>query len=361
MQQYLNLLQAILENGVQTGDRTGTGTMTLPGYHYQVKLSQDEDGVIHGFPLLTTKKISLKSVFEELIWKLRGDTNIRFLVQNGNHIWTEWPFKRWLQETGQKEILDRMWKDEGKSDYSDEWKAKKAEFEAKILADEEIKKFVMCWGGKDQYRTTSFSKEWGELGRTYGHQFRRFGEVGFNDFDGETREELFRAFDDISGPWIKGKDQLIDAIHLIKHNPENRRIIISLWNPQDVDKTLLPPCPCFYQFFANQEGYLHLNMYQRSCDSFLGVPYNTAQDSLFLCLMAQVTGRKPGIFNHFFGDVHIYLNHIDQVKQQLQRIPGELPSIRLNPEIKNILDFKRSDIELLNYDPQEHIRGAVSI
>lgn len=343
MKQYLNLLQSILENGVQTSDRTGTGTMTLPGYHYQVKLEQDEDGVIHGFPLLTTKKMSLKSVFEELIWKLRGDTNIRFLVKNKNHIWTEWPYKRWLQETGQQAIIDRMWKDEEKSDYSDEWKAKKAEFEAKIISND------------------SFAKKWGALGRTYGHQFRRFGELRFNDFDGETREDLFLAFDDISGPWIKGKDQLMDAIHLINNNPENRRIIISLWNPQDVDKTLLPPCPCFYQFFANQEGYLHLNMYQRSCDSFLGVPYNTAQDSLFLCLMAQVTGRKPGIFNHFFGDVHIYLNHIDQVKQQLQRIPGELPSIRLNPEIKNILDFKRSDIELLNYDPQEHIRGAVSI
>ena len=334
MQQYLNLLRAILENGCKTSDRTGTGTMTLPGYHYQVKLSQD--GVIHGFPLLTTKKISLKSVFEELIWKLRGDTNIRFLVEHNNHIWTEWPFKRRLQETGQKEILDRMWKDEKKSDYSDEWKVKKAEFETKIISND------------------SFAKKWGELGRTYGHQFRRFGEVGFNDFDGETRE-------DISGPWIKGKDQLIDAIHLIKHNPENRRIIISLWNPMDVEKTLLPPCPCFYQFFANQEGYLHLNMYQRSCDSFLGVPYNTAQDSLFLCLMAQVTGRKPGIFNHFFGDAHIYLNHLDQVREQLQRITGELPSIRLNPEVKDILDFEWKDIELLNYAPQSHIKGAISI
>lgn len=343
MQQYLKFLQSILENGVQTSDRTGTGTMTLPGYHYQVKLEQDEEGIIHGFPLLTTKKMSLKSVFEELIWKLRGDTNIRFLVQNGNHIWTEWPFKKWLQETGQQEIIDRMWKDEKKSDYSDEWKVKKAEFEAKIISND------------------SFAKKWGALGRTYGHQFRRFEEIRFNDFDGETREDLFLEFDDISGPWIKGKDQLMDAIHLINNNPENRRIIISLWNPMDVEKTLLPPCPCFYQFFANQEGYLHLNMYQRSCDSFLGVPYNTAQDALFLCLMAQVTGRKPGVFNHFFGDAHIYLNHLDQVREQLQRIPGELPSIRLNPEVKDILDFEWKDIELLNYAPQSHIKGAISI
>lgn len=343
MKQYLDFLQAILDNGVQTTDRTGTGTMTLPGYHYQVRLDQDEQGVIHGFPLLTTKKMSLKSVFEELIWKLRGDTNIRFLIEHKNHIWTEWPFKHWLQETDQTIFLDKMWKDEQKSDYSDIWKQKKAEFESRILTD------------------ADFCKEWGELGKTYGHQFRRFGEVVLDDFEDDWRIELFLALDGWPKEWIKGKDQLMQAIDLINHNPDNRRIIISLWNPQDEDKSLLPPCPCFYQFFANQEGYLHLNLYQRSCDSFLGVPYNTAQDALFLCLMAQITGRKPGTFNHFFGDAHIYLNHIDQVRQQLQRTPSELPSIRLNPKIKNILDFSWEDIELLNYAPQGHIKGAVSI
>lgn len=342
MKQYLNLLQAILDDGYKTSDRTGTGTIALPGYSYQVRLEQDEDGVIHGFPLLTTKKMSLKSVFEELIWKLRGDTNIRFLIENGNHIWTEWPFKRWLQENGQQEVVDRMWRDSEKSDYSDEWKQKKSEFESLILADDD------------------FCKKWGNLGRTYGHQFRRFGEVRFGDFDGETREGLFIAFDDVSGEWIGGRDQLSEALRLIKEQPDSRRIIISLWNAQDVEKTLLPPCP-FYQFFANQQGYLHMNMYQRSCDSFLGVPYNTAQDALFFCMMAQVTGRKPGIFNHFFGDAHIYLNHIDQVKEQLSRIPGGLPSIRLNPKVKNILDFSWEDIQLLDYAPQGHIKGAVSI
>ena len=343
MRQYLDFLQAIVDNGVQTSDRTGTGTMTLPGYHYQVRLDQDEEGVIHGFPLLTTKKMSLKSVFEELIWKLRGDTNIRFLIEHKNHIWTEWPFKHWLEKTGQQKLIAHMWKDDQKTDYSDLWKKKKSEFESRILTDDD------------------FCKKWGDLGRTYGHQFRRFGEVQFNDFDGETREDLFFAFDDISGPWIEGKDQLMQAIDLINYNPDNRRIIINLWNPQDEGKSLLPPCPCFYQFFANQEGYLHLNLYQRSCDSFLGIPYNTAQDALFLCLMAQVTGRKPGIFNHFFGDAHIYLNHLDQVHEQLQRTPSNLPSIRLNPQVKNLLDFTWEDIELLNYAPQGHIKGAVSI
>jgi thymidylate synthase len=343
MKQYLNLLQAILDNGVKTGDRTGTGTMTLPGYHYTCQMYQDENGVIHDFPLLTTKRMSLKSVFEELIWKLNGDTNIRFLVEHKNHIWTEWPFKKWLQETGQSDLLNRMWKDAEKSDYTDEWKEKKQFFENMILSDDE------------------FCKKWGELGHTYGYHFRRFGEVTSKDLDASLQEDLFLALDFLPEIVCKGKDQLMEAIHKIMNNPEDRRIIISLWNPQDVTKTLLPPCPCFYQFFANEDGMLHLNMYQRSCDTFLGVPYNTAQDSLFLCLMAHVTGRKPGRFNHFFGDAHIYLNHIDQVKEQISRTPHQLPSIRLNPDVKNILDFKWEDIELIGYEHDAGIKGAVSI
>lgn len=344
MKQYLDLLQAILDNGVKTGDRTGTGTFTLPGYHYMCEMQKDDEGIIHNFPLLTTKKMSLKSVFEELIWKLRGDTNIRFLVEHKNHIWTEWPFKKWLQETGQTELLKHMWKDEQKSDYTDIWKTAKKVFEEKIIKDDK------------------FCKEWGELGRTYGFQFRHFGETTLSDFNPEIQEALIYGIDGpIPHPLIKGADQLMDAIDLIKHNPENRRIIISLWNPMDVSKTLLPPCPCFYQFFANEEGMLHLNLYQRSCDSFLGVPYNTAQDSLFLCLMAHVTGRKPGRFNHFFGDAHVYLNHVDQVKEQISRIPHKLPSIKLNPDVQNILDFIWDDIELIDYEHDSKIQGAVSI
>ena len=307
MKQYLDLLQAILDNGVKTGDRTGTGTFTLPGYHYMCEMSMDEDGIIHNFPLLTTKRMSLKSVFEELIWKLNGDTNIRWLIQHKNHIWTEWPFKKWLQETGREWLLKNMWKDDEKSDYTDEWKEAKKIFEKNILHDEE------------------FSKEWGELGRTYGHQFRRYGETVLSDFEPEVQKMFLSQLDHIPDIFIKGEDQLMNAVDKINHNPENRRIIISLWNPQDVNKTLLPPCPCFYQFFANETGMLHLNLYQRSCDTFLGVPYNTAQDALFLCLMAHVTGRKPGRFNHFFGDAHIYLNLVNQVREQLTRTPHPLP------------------------------------
>lgn len=361
MKQYLELLTAIRERGYQTSDRTGTGTVALPGYSYQVQMHADESGTIHGFPLLTTKKVSLKAVFTELMWKLRGETNIKPLVEQGVHIWTEWPFKRWLQETSQHAVLEQMWKDEQKSDYSDLWRSKKQEFESLILDDAEFVDSVTEFRGERIEHRKRFSEKWGNLGRTYGHHFRNFGEVRFNDFDGEIREGLFVGFDDISGSWIDGVDQLENAISMIKNQPESRRIIISLWNAQDVEKTLLPPCPAFYQFFANQEGYLHMNMYQRSCDSFLGVPYNTAQDALFLCMMAHITGRKPGIFNHFFGDAHIYLNHLDQIDQQLQREPQKLPSIRLNPEIKDILDFTWEDIELLDYHPQGSIKGAVSI
>ena len=331
MKQYLELLQAILDNGVKTGDRTGTGTITLSGWHYLCEMYQNEDGKIDNFPLPTTKFVSLKSVFEELIWKLNGDTNIRFLVEHNNHIWTEWPFKHWLEETGQVEILKNMWKDEQKSDYTDEWKAAKKDFEDKILSDDE------------------FCKEWGELGHTYGFQFRRFGELS---------SHCPGIINDVTHP---GVDQLMVAIDKIKNKPEDRRIIISLWNPKDENQTLLPPCPCFYQFFANEPGMLHLNMYQRSCDTFLGVPYNTAQDALFLCMMAHVTGRKPGRFNHFFGDAHIYLNLVDQVKEQLTRTPHPLPSIRLNPDVKNILDFTWNDIELIGYEHEKGIKGAVSI
>jgi len=344
MRQYLDLCQAILDNGVKTGDRTGTGTYTLPGYFYTCEMQQQNlKGEIKNYPLLTTKAMSFKSIFEELIWKLSGDTNIRFLVEHNNHIWTEWPFKNWLQETGQTALLKNMWKDKKKSDYTDEWKAAKKEFEQKILTDSE------------------FCRKWGELGHTYGYQFRHFGEITYDDFDEQVRKDVFRDIDYHSNVLIKGEDQLMNAIDKIKNNPEDRRIIISLWNPKDEKKTLLPPCPCFYQFFANEPGKLHLNMYQRSCDTFLGVPYNTAQDALFLCMMAHVTGRKPGRFNHFFGDAHIYLNLVDQVKEQLTRTPHFLPSIKLNPDVKNILDFKFEDIELIGYEHDTRIKGAVSI
>lgn len=351
MKHYLQLLREIKERGVKTGDCTGTGTLTLPGYHYACPLYMDNDGVIHNFPLLTTKKVSLKSVFEELIWKLRGDTNIRYLLEHNNHIWTEWPFQKWLKKTGQFDKI-QMWEDEAKTCYSDEWIQKKAEFEQKILND------------------SDFCRKWGNLGKTYGYQFRRFGALDLMALnipediaEKLTIDDMRRLHVENRGKDQLGKDQLMEAVHLIKDNPESRRIIISLWNPNELDEesTLLPPCPAFYQFFANEDGMLHLNLYQRSCDTFLGVPYNTAQDALFLCMMAQVTRRKPGVFNHMFGDAHIYLNHLDQVNQQLERVPSKLPSLKINPEVKDILDFTWSDFELIDYNPQKPIKAPVSI
>ena len=344
MKEYLNLLQTILDEGGRTGDRTGTGTISTSGYHYTCKMYQDEEGIIRNFPLPTTKFVSLKSVFEELTWKLHGDTNIKFLVEHNNHIWTKWPFEHWLEKTNRTDILENMWKDSEKSGYTDEYMSERNAFEKRILED------------------ASFCEEWGGLGRTYGHQFRKYGEVQLSDFPDNVQHVLLLGIDGpMPNPFIQGEDQLMNAIKTVKENPQDRRIIINLWNPKDKEKTLLPPCPCFYQFFANNDkGLLHLNMYQRSCDSFLGVPYNTAQDSLFLCMMAQVTGRKPGRFNHFFGDAHIYLNHLNQVKEQLSRTPHPLPSIRLNPDIKNILDFTWDDIELIDYTHDEGIKGPVS-
>ncbi|MBQ9554467.1 thymidylate synthase [bacterium] len=366
MQQYLDLARTILARGVKTDDRTGTGTLAIPSYEYVCEL-EEENGIIKNYPLLTTKRMSLKSVFEELIWKLSGNTNIRYLVERENHIWTEWPFKKYLKANKQLDLLENMWKDEARTDYTDEWKAAKLEFEKMILKDD------------------AFCEKWGEIGHTYGYQFRNFGEVRIRDIaahtagdlhecyvvlpsvvlsNGEVQERRKFYFDtDADTILISGKDQLLNTVEKIKNHPESRRIMITLWNPHDEteDRTLLPPCPFLYQFFANEEGVLHLKMVQRSCDTFLGVPYNTAQDALFLCMMAHVTGRKPGRFTHSFGDAHIYLNHIEQMKKQVTRIPHKLPSIKLNPEVKNILDFKWEDIELIDYEHDKGIKGAVSI
>jgi len=331
MKQYLELLRTILAEGYDTGDRTGVGTRALPGYSYQMKLSMDDDGVVHDYPLLTTKKVFLRGTFEELMWKLNGETNILSLIQKDVHIWTEWPFKKWLEETKQIDKFN-WYVDEQKSDYSEEWKQLMKSFETMILIDHE------------------FAKEWGNLGPTYGHHIRNFGEIKWSDIDPSYM-----------GIALSGINQLKNVIDKIIYKPEDRRNIMSLWNPHDNSKTLLPPCPCFYQFFANQPGYLHMNVYQRSCDSFLGVPFNDSQDALLLILLAKVTGRKPGTFNHYFGDVHIYNNHRKQVELQLTREPRPLPSIRINRETDNILDFKWEDIELIGYDPHPVIKAPVAV
>lgn len=264
VKQYLDLLQHIMEHGVQKTDRTGTGTRSVFGYQMRFDLAD-------GFPLLTTKKLHLKSIIHELLWFLRGDTNVRYLQENGVRIWNEW-------------------------------------------ADPD-----------------------GELGHIYGFQWR--------------------SWPDYDGGFI---DQISEAVKAIKETPDSRRIIVSAWNVADLKRMNLPPCHAFFQFYV-AEGRLSLQLYQRSADCFLGVPFNIASYALLLLMMAQVCGLKPGEFIHTTGDTHIYNNHFDQVREQLQRTPRRLPVMKLNPEVKSIFDFTYDDFTLEGYDPLPHIKAQVSV
>ena len=264
MEQYHNLLKHILKDGVVKSDRTGTGTISTFGYQMRFDLSK-------GFPLLTTKKVHLKSIIHELLWFLAGDTNVKYLQENGVRIWNEW-------------------------------------------ADPD-----------------------GNLGHIYGFQWR--------------------SWPDYNGGYI---DQIAEAVRTIKNNPDSRRIIVSAWNVADIDNMNLPPCHCFFQFYV-AEGKLSLQLYQRSADCFLGVPFNIASYALLTMMMAQVCGLKPGDFIHTLGDAHIYLNHLKQVEEQLLRTPRQLPEMLINPDVKNIFDFKYSDFKLIGYDPYPSISAPVSV
>lgn len=346
MKNYLNLLQTILDKGYYTGDRTGVGTQALPGYAYQIEMHMDDNGIVHNFPLLTTKKVFLRGTFEELMWKLRGETNIRSLVEKNVNIWNEWPFKKWLESTNE---LDKFtwYADEEKSDWSIEWKQRMDDFKQKIITDDE------------------FAQQWGDLGPTYGYHMRNFGQIKGARVSASFRMKAIQAGLAIQDNDIivDGIDQLSTVIDSINNKPTDRRIIMSLWNPHDNKHTLLPPCPCFYQFFANQEGHLHVNVYQRSCDVFLGVPFNDSQDALMLILLALSNGRKSGQFWHFFGDVHIYNNHRKQVEEQLSRDPRPLPSLHIKTIKDHILDYTWDDIKdaLIDYNPHPGIKAPVAV
>ena len=264
MQPYLSLLNRILTEGHQKGDRTGTGTLSVFGHQMRYDL-QD------GFPLLTTKKLHLKSIIYELLWFLRGDTNVRWLQDHGVRIWNEW-------------------------------------------ADEN-----------------------GDLGPVYGHQWR-----SWPDYRGGTI------------------DQIAQVEEMIKRNPNSRRMLVTAWNPAEVDSMALPPCHCLFQFYV-ADGRLSLQLYQRSADTFLGVPFNIASYALLLMMMAQVTGLKAGDFIHTTGDTHLYLNHLEQARLQLTRTPRQLPRMILNKDVKNLFDFRYEDFSLEGYDPWEHISAKVSV
>ncbi len=268
MKQYLDLLERILNEGVQKGDRTGTGTMSVFGHQMRFNL---EDG----FPLLTTKKLHLKSIIYELLWFLNGDTNVKYLQDNGVRIWNEW-------------------------------------------ADEN-----------------------GELGPVYGKQWRAFETL---DKDG-NRVVV---------------DQIQDVINQLKNNPDSRRMLVCAWHPGQTDYMALPPCHTMFQFYV-ANGKLSLQLYQRSADTFLGVPFNIASYALLTMMVAQVTGLKPGEFIHTTGDTHLYLNHIEQARLQLTREPRKLPVMNINPDVKSIFDFKYEDFQLEGYDPHPHIKADVSV
>ena len=305
MRQYLDLLQDIKTNGIKKNDRTGVGTISVFGRQLRFDLSE-------GFPAVTTKKLFMRGIIHELIWFLQGSSSIKYLVDNDVHIWDEWPYKHYLMEQG-KNVPDSN---------SEGWKQGIQKFTQQIKNDEK------------------FAKKYGELGPVYGYQWRNW-------------------------PTPDGKhiDQIAKAIDTIKNNPDSRRIIVSSWNAADIDemaKAGLPPCHLLFQFYVS-EGKLSCQMYQRSADTFLGVPFNIASYSLLTMMMAQVCGLKLGDFVHTFGDTHLYLNHFQQADEQLSRRPKSLPKMEINPKVKDIGAFSIDDFELLDYDPYPAIYAPIAV
>ncbi|RJQ35441.1 thymidylate synthase [Candidatus Parcubacteria bacterium] len=302
MKQYLDILKKIKDEGNDRGDRTGVGTRSIFGAQMRFDLSQ-------GYPLVTTKKMFLRGIIHELLWMLRGETNVRYLVENDVHIWDAWPYAVYLQvkEGSGQEALSQ-------EDFVNKIKESK-----------------------------SFAREWGDLGPVYGKQWRRW-----------------------LGPGGKEIDQIAIAIDQIKNDPGSRRIIVSAWNTGELQmlikgkRTAPPPCPSFFQFYVNN-GKLSCHLYQRSADVFLGVPFDIASYSLLTMMMAQVTGLKPGDFVISFGDIHIYKNHFEQVDEQLKREPLALPTMKINSEVKDIDSFKFEDFELLNYKSHPSIKAQIAV
>ena len=299
MLQYQNLLSDILKNGViEKNERTGTGTKKVYGRMLRFDLSC-------GFPLLTTKKMFTKGVIYELLWMISGNSNIRYLVQNGVNIWNEWPYQNYIT----KNKFEKKY-----PIYGDKWLAEKERFVEKIKND------------------LKFAKKWGDCGPFYGVQWRNFS----------------------------GVDQLSWVINEIKKNPGSRRLIVNAWNAPLIDKMALPPCHVMYQFNVAY-GKLSCMMYQRSVDTFLGLPFNIASYALLTLMVAQVTGYKPGSLVMALADTHLYLNHIKQAKEQILRKPYKLPQMKLNPKVKSLFEFKFEDFELVNYKSHPAIKAEISV
>ncbi|MBC1226173.1 thymidylate synthase [Listeria booriae] len=314
MKQYLDLEKFVLENGTQKGDRTGTGTISTFGYQMRFDLAD-------GFPIMTTKRVPFKLVVSELLWFLHGDTNIRYLLEHNNNIWNEWAFERWVassEYTG-PDMTDFGLRAEQDEAFKAVYLEEMASFKSRILADD------------------VFASKYGELGNIYGKQWREW-----RTSTGETI------------------DQLADLIEMIKTNPNSRRLIVSAWNPEDVPTMALPPCHTLFQFYV-ADGKLSCQLYQRSADIFLGVPFNIASYALLTHLIARETGLDVGEFVHTMGDAHLYINHIEQVKEQLSRTPRALPKLVLSDKPASIFDFDVADITLEGYDPHPAIKAPISV
>ncbi|WP_188204180.1 thymidylate synthase [Desemzia incerta] len=311
---YLALGKTILEEGVNKGDRTGTGTKSIFGHQMRFDLQK-------GFPLLTTKRIPFRLIKSELLWFIKGDTNIRYLLEQNNHIWDEWAFERYaksaeykgpdMTDFGRRALVDE--------EFNERYQDEMAKFTDQILQDE------------------AFAAQYGELGNVYGSQWRNW-----KTSQGETI------------------DQLKEVIEMIQKTPDSRRLIVSAWNPEDVPNMALPPCHTLFQFYV-AEGKLNCQLYQRSADVFLGVPFNIASYALLTHLIAHETGLEVGEFVHTFGDAHLYVNHIEQMKEQLAREPRAFPTLKLNTDKKSIFDFEMEDIEISDYHPHPRIKAPIAV
>jgi thymidylate synthase len=313
-QAYLELCRHVLKHGEVKEDRTGTGTVSLFGYQMRFNLQE-------GFPLLTTKRIPFRLIVSELLWFIKGDTNIRYLLEHNNHIWDEWAFKHYVESSSYQgpDMTDFGLRSQRDEAFRIQYEEQMNKFTERILKDPQ------------------FALEFGDLGNVYGKQWR--------------------AWKTSNGQTI---DQLRDIINTIKINPDSRRLIVSAWNPEDIPSMALPPCHTLFQFYVTR-GRLSCQLYQRSADIFLGVPFNIASYALLTHLIAHECGIEAGEFIHTLGDAHIYSNHVDQVKLQLSREPKQLPSLYINPEVSSVFDAEVGDIRLEGYDPHPSIKAPVAV